>query len=192
VVREGRLPTIPLLPPGAAIEVTGGNSPILTQQDRCNRIHNAMTSTARGIAACDYQHPICRLTTRAPISRTLQIRRLQNHAPLCVFNAHQQYSGIRRRLPVRSSRPIWYTARMPKNKESEFEKLARLIKEEGEDILTDVHDQINGVHVEIGGLRKEMHEGFAAINRRLDQIIQTQLDEHATRIKKLETAVFSK
>jgi hypothetical protein len=26
----------------------------------------------------------------------------------------------------------------------------------------------------------------------LDQIIQTQLDEHAARIKKLETAVFSK
>jgi hypothetical protein len=75
-------------------------------------------------------------------------------------------------------------ARMAK-KETEFEKLARLIKEEGEDIRTDVRDQI-------GGLRKEMHEGFTAINRRLDQIIQTQLDEHATRIKKLETAVFSK
>jgi hypothetical protein len=60
--------------------------------------------------------------------------------------------------------------------ESEFEKLARLIKEEGEDIRTDVHDQI-------GGLRKEMHEGFAAINRRLDQIIQMQLDERAARIK---------
>jgi hypothetical protein len=92
---------------------------------------------------------------------------------------------------------------MPKKKESEFEKLARLIKEEGEDVRTDVrdqigglrtevHDQIGDVRVEIGGLRKEMHEGFAAINRRLDQIIQTQLDEHAARIKKLETAVFSK
>ena len=68
---------------------------------------------------------------------------------------------------------------MPKNKESEFEKLARLIKEEGEDIRTDVRDQIGGlrseVHDQIGGLRKEMHEGFAAISRRLDQII------HATR-----------
>jgi len=37
-----------------------------------------------------------------------------------------------------------------------------------------------------------MHEGFADINRRLDHIIQMQLDEHATRIKKLEAAVFAK
>jgi hypothetical protein len=59
-------------------------------------------------------------------------------------------------------------------------------------LRTEVHDQIGDVRVEIGGLRKEMHEGFAAITRRLDQIIETQLDEHATRIKKLETAVFSK
>jgi hypothetical protein len=77
-------------------------------------------------------------------------------------------------------------------KESEFEKLARLIKEEGDDIRSDMRDQTGGVHVEIGGLRKEMHDGFATINRRLDQIIQTQLDEHARRIKKLESAVFSK
>jgi hypothetical protein len=47
------------------------------------------------------------------------------------------------------------------------------------------------VHDQIGG-RKEIHEDFAAINRRLDHIIQMQLDEHAARIKKLETAVFSK
>jgi hypothetical protein len=45
---------------------------------------------------------------------------------------------------------------------------------------------------DLADVRNEMHDGFAAINRRLDQIIQTQLDEHATRIKKLETAVFSK
>jgi len=38
----------------------------------------------------------------------------------------------------------------------------------------------------------KVHEGFAGINRRLDQIIQTQLDEYARRIEKLETAVFSK
>jgi hypothetical protein len=30
------------------------------------------------------------------------------------------------------------------------------------------------------------------ISRRVDQIIQIQLDEHAARIKKLETAVLSK
>jgi archaellum component FlaC len=55
-------------------------------------------------------------------------------------------------------------------------------------LRTEVHDEIGEVHDQIGGLRKEMHEGFAAINRRLDQIIQMQLDEHAARIKKLETA----
>jgi hypothetical protein len=48
------------------------------------------------------------------------------------------------------------------------------------------------VHDQIGGLRKEMHDGFAAINRLRDQIIQMELDEHAGRIKKLETAVFPK
>jgi hypothetical protein len=48
------------------------------------------------------------------------------------------------------------------------------------------------VHDQIVGLRKEMHEGLGAINRRLDQIIQMQLDEHAARIKKRGTAVFSK
>jgi hypothetical protein len=41
-------------------------------------------------------------------------------------------------------------------------------------------------------IRKETREGFAAINRRLDRIIQMQLDERAARIKKLEAAVFSK
>jgi hypothetical protein len=45
---------------------------------------------------------------------------------------------------------------------------------------------------DLADLRNEMHDGFAAINRRLDHIIQMQLDEHATRIKKLEAAVFSK
>jgi hypothetical protein len=88
---------------------------------------------------------------------------------------------------------------MATTKESEFEKLARLIKEEGEDIRgeisgigADVGNLRTEVHDQIGGLRKEMHDGFAAINRRLDQIIQMQLDEHAGRLKKLETAVFSK
>jgi hypothetical protein len=46
--------------------------------------------------------------------------------------------------------------------------------------------------MKIHGLRTELHEGFVAGNHRLDQIIQTQLDERATRIKKLESAAFSK
>ena len=45
---------------------------------------------------------------------------------------------------------------------------------------------------DIAAVRKEVQEGFSAVNRRLDQIIQMQLDEHAGRIKKLETAVFPK
>jgi hypothetical protein len=93
----------------------------------------------------------------------LQIRRLRDYQVV--------HSILHiRRLPVPSPRapPIWYTGPHPKNKESEFEKLARLIKEEGEDIRTDVRDQIGGlrteVHDQIGGLRKEM-QGFAAISR---------------------------
>jgi hypothetical protein len=85
-------------------------------------------------------------------------------------------------------------ARMPKKKESEFDELARLIKEEGEDDIrgeiSEARADVGNLSAEFGGLRKEMHDGFAAINRRLDHIIQTQLDEHARRLKKLETAVF--
>jgi hypothetical protein len=86
-----------------------------------------------------------------------------------------------------SASPEWHgiLTCMPKKKESEFDKLARLIKEEGEDIRG-----------EMGAMEKrlehKMDEGFLAVNRRLDQIIQMQLDEHAGRIKNLETAVFPK
>ena len=79
---------------------------------------------------------------------------------------------------------------MQKKKESEFDKLARLIKSEGQDIRGEVSElraDVGNVRTEVGGLRKEMHEGFAGINRRLDHIIQMQLDEHARRVKKLET-----
>ncbi|OGG57578.1 hypothetical protein A2853_01785 [Candidatus Kaiserbacteria bacterium RIFCSPHIGHO2_01_FULL_55_17] len=41
-------------------------------------------------------------------------------------------------------------------------------------------------------IRKEINEGFARVERRMDTVIQPQLDTHATRIKKLEGAVFSK
>jgi hypothetical protein len=83
-----------------------------------------------------------------------------------------------------------------KKKESKFDKLTRLIKEEGEQVRRDLRDQIGSFHTEvndkISGLRKETHDGFAGVNRRLDHVIQMQLDEHAKPIKKLETAVFSK
>ena len=75
-------------------------------------------------------------------------------------------------------------ARMAKRKENEFEKLGRLIKGEGEDI----RDEIKS---EVGRVERKVDEGFARVERRLNEIIQMQLDEHASRIKKLETAVFS-
>ena len=84
---------------------------------------------------------------------------------------------------------------MPKKKESEFDKLARLIKDEGDDIrgeISETRTDVGNLRGEVSGLRKEMRDGFAGIDRRLDHIIQMQLDEHARRIKKLETAVFSK
>ena len=75
-------------------------------------------------------------------------------------------------------------ARMSKRKENEFEKLARIVKGEGEDIREEVKS-------EVGRLEKKVDEGFARVERRLDEIIQMQLDEHTGRIKKLETAVFA-
>lgn len=47
---------------------------------------------------------------------------------------------------------MWYNSRNGKEKEFEFDKLARLIREEGEDIRSELSGQV-------GGLRKEMHEG---------------------------------
>lgn len=74
---------------------------------------------------------------------------------------------------------------MAKKKESEFEKLARIVKEEGEDIREHM-----ATKKDLAALERKMDEGFAGVVRRLDEIIQMQLDAHATRIKKLETAVF--
>lgn len=66
------------------------------------------------------------------------------------------------------------------------EDVAELRKEMKGDI-TDVRKEMATGFTNV---RKEMHDGFALINRRLDTIIQIQLDQHAGRIKKLETAVF--
>ena len=73
----------------------------------------------------------------------------------------------------------------PKKKDSEFDKLARLIKSEGEDMREHM-----ATKKDLAALERRLDENFAAVIRRLDEIIQMQLDEHAGRIKKLETAVF--
>ena len=70
-------------------------------------------------------------------------------------------------------------AKKTKRKENEFDKLARLIKHEGEDIRTHM-----ATKDAMRALERKMDEGFAAVVRRLDEIIQM------SRIKKLETAVF--
>jgi hypothetical protein len=64
---------------------------------------------------------------------------------------------------------------------SGFDRIARLIKIESEDIrknISEIRTDVGNLRGELGGLRKEMHDGFADINRRLDHIIQIQLDEH--------------
>ena len=82
---------------------------------------------------------------------------------------------------------------MAKRKETEFDKLARLIKSEGEDIqerLDKTDARTDRLETRMDKIERKIDEGFSAVIRRLDGIIQTQLDQHAHRIKKLETAVF--
>ena len=71
---------------------------------------------------------------------------------------------------------------MTKKKDSEFEKLARLIKEEGEDIRSEIKGEIKN-------LEQRMDIRFTGVERRLDTMIQPQLDGHARRIKILERKV---
>ena len=76
---------------------------------------------------------------------------------------------------------------MVKKKEDKFDKLARLIKQESEDIRTELKTELGG---KIDKLEKKVEEGFARMDRRFDTMIQPQLDAHAGRIKTLETKVF--
>ena len=72
-------------------------------------------------------------------------------------------------------------------KENGFEMLARLIKEEGEETRKEVREEFKTeLGSELSKLRRKMDEGFAGVNRRLDETIQPQLDDHAHRIKILE------
>jgi len=79
---------------------------------------------------------------------------------------------------------------MIKKKENEFDKLARLIKEEGEDTRTELKEELGGkIDSAISKLDRRMDERFTGIERRLDETLQPQLDGHARRIKVLEIKV---
>lgn len=75
---------------------------------------------------------------------------------------------------------------MSSKEESGFDKLTQLIKGESDDI----REHIDALGNRVDLLERKMDSGFAEIVRRLDTIIQMQLDEHASRIKKLEMASF--
>ena len=70
--------------------------------------------------------------------------------------------------------------------EDKFEMLARLIKDEGDDIRTEIKRELRETEQR---LERRMDEGFASVNRRLDHSIQPQLDDHAHRLKVLERKV---
>lgn len=80
---------------------------------------------------------------------------------------------------------------MAKEEDSRFDKLAELIKGESDDIREHIDAMEKRMDSRVDRLEQKMDAGFAEIVRRLDTIIQMQLDEHASRIKKLEMAVFS-
>lgn len=67
-----------------------------------------------------------------------------------------------------------------RTKEDKLDKIARLVKSESDDIRN-----------EIKKLEGKVDLGFTEVKRRLDVTIQPQLDDHAFRIKKLETKVLS-
>lgn len=75
-----------------------------------------------------------------------------------------------------------------KKKESEFEKLARIFKEEIDDAKNELKEDLGE---KIDKLELKVDKGFYNLSQRLDVTIQPQLDEHARRIKKLETKVLS-
>ncbi|MBI5470192.1 hypothetical protein HY968_02620 [Candidatus Kaiserbacteria bacterium] len=76
-----------------------------------------------------------------------------------------------------------------KKKEDGFEKLARLIKEEGEETRAVLRDEFK---TEIGRVERKMDVGFFELKQRLDETVQPQLDEHAHRIKILEDRPLSR
>ena len=81
---------------------------------------------------------------------------------------------------------------MAKKKEDKFDMLARIIKEEGEEIRKELQGEFKKgfrtleKKIDEKADAKKMDEGFTEIKRRLDVTIQPQLDNHAHRLKTLE------
>jgi hypothetical protein len=89
-------------------------------------------------------------------------------------------------LPAHAGRSLWYTDPHAKEKGDRVRKACAPHQERKRGDW-----ERNGGPME-KRLDRKMAEGFSTVNRRLDTIIQIQLDQHAGRIKKLETTVFSK
>jgi predicted nucleic acid-binding Zn-ribbon protein len=75
--------------------------------------------------------------------------------------------------------------------ENGFEKLARLIKSEGDDIRRDMHEQFSEVKMDLQSIRTELLD----INRRLDRLEESveamkgfskEIDEMRARMKNIE------
>ncbi|MDP3965544.1 MAG: hypothetical protein Q8Q13_01970 [bacterium] len=89
-------------------------------------------------------------------------------------------------------------AKAKRIKEDKLDKIARLIKSESDDVrneIKNVHNEIKSesadIRNEIKKLEQKVDLGFMGVNRRIDGTIQPQLDNHAFRIKKLETKALS-
>lgn len=78
--------------------------------------------------------------------------------------------------------------RTPKKKDNAFERIVVAITEE-------IRESEERTNRRIGEFEKRserrMDEGFARVENRLDSVVQMQLDDHAHRIKILETKVLS-
>ena len=74
--------------------------------------------------------------------------------------------------------PIWQKRRHLK--ETGFDKLARLIKGEGEDIRVEMGAMEKRFDGRIDKLDRKVDEGFTSVQSQLDTIIQIQVDQHAT------------
>lgn len=74
-----------------------------------------------------------------------------------------------------------------------LDKLAQMIQRGFDEVkgeITEVRGEITQVRGEITALRIDMDNGFTEVTRRLEKVVQPQLDDNVRRIKKLEEEVF--